>query len=92
MHALLSEKNDLNYPISSLSALFWLEASRNSSAEVIDLGLKLNAIFSNNQGESNGLTSELILLCVGGYGALEGNPEKQMKNIFASWEFTDQYI
>lgn len=82
MHALLSEKNNIYYLISSLSALFWPEASRNSSAEVTDLGLKLNAVFSNNKGESNGVPSELILLCVGGCGALEGNPEKQRKHTF----------
>jgi len=63
---------------------FWLEANRNSSADVTDLRLKLKAVFSSNKGESNGVTSEVVLLCVGRCGALESNPEKWRKHIFAS--------
>lgn len=73
VHALLRERKGLNYLISSLSTIFYPEASRNNSAEVTDPGLKLDVLFSNNQGESNGLTTELIQLCMGGDGALERN-------------------
>lgn len=64
MHALLSENNNIYYLISSLSALLWSESSRNSSAELTDLVLKLNAVISDNEGKRNGVTGELIL-CVG---------------------------
>lgn len=77
LRALLREKNVLNYLISPLSVLFWPEGSRNSSTEVIDLGLNLTK-FSNIKGESNGLIS------VGGCGAVEGNPEKQSKPLIFS--------
>lgn len=52
---------------------------------MIDLCLKLNVVFSNNKGESNGLY--LILLSMSGCGVLEGNPQKQIKHILARGTF-----